>query len=228
MPVRVPDLKRMKRGGKRIAMLTSYDFTMARLLDRAGVDVLLVGDSLGMVMMGHENTLQVTMDVMVHHTAAVARGTERALVVADMPFLSCHTGLCDAVFNAGRLLQEGGAQAVKVEGGHTVLEAVQRIVEAGIPVMGHLGLTPQSIHQIGGFRMQAKGQRQADELLQTACWAVGGGSGEGAAPPLTAGAWQQADRHGKRGGASRAILGMTRVFPWLSLARSTGSSCPFL
>ncbi len=93
MLVRVPDLKRMKRGGKRIAMLTSYDFTMARLLDRAGVDVLLVGDSLGMVMMGHENTLQVTMDVMVHHTAAVARGTERALVVADMPFLSCHTGL---------------------------------------------------------------------------------------------------------------------------------------
>ncbi len=168
MPVRVPDLKRMKRGGKRIAMLTSYDFTMARLLDRAGVDVLLVGDSLGMVMMGHENTLQVTMDVMVHHTAAVARGTERALVVADMPFLSCHTGLCDAVFNAGRLLQEGGAQAVKVEGGHTVLEAVQRIVEAGIPVMGHLGLTPQSIHQMGGFRKQARGQRQADELLQSA------------------------------------------------------------
>ena len=136
--VTAPDLVRMKLRGERIAMLTSYDFTMARLLDRAGVDVLLVGDSLGMVVLGYDNTLAVTLDAVVHHTAAVSRGASRALVVADMPFLSCHTGVPDAVRAAGRLVREGGAQAVKVEGGHAVLEVVQRLVEAGIPVMGHL------------------------------------------------------------------------------------------
>lgn len=166
--VRAPDLARMKRGGERIAMLTAYDFTMARLLDRAGVDVLLVGDSLGMVVLGYENTLAVTLDAVVHHTAAVTRGASRALVVADMPFLSCHTGVPDAVRGAGRLVREGGAQAVKIEGGHTVLEVVQRLVEAGIPVMGHLGLTPQSVHQMGGFRKQARSPSEARKLLESA------------------------------------------------------------
>ncbi len=158
----------MKGAGERIAMLTAYDFSMARLLDRAGVDVLLVGDSLGMVMLGHDNTLQVTLDMVVHHSAAVSRGVSRALVVGDMPFLSCHKGVHEAVSAAGRLVQEGGVQAVKVEGGHVVLEAVQRIVEAGIPVMGHLGLTPQSVHQFGGFRKQARTPQEARRLLDGA------------------------------------------------------------
>ena len=166
--VTAPNLARMKRGGERIAMLTAYDFTMARLLDRAGVDVLLVGDSLGMVVLGYENTLAVTLDAVVHHAAAVSRGASRALVVADMPFLSCHTGVPDAVRGAGRLVREGGAQAVKIEGGHAVLEVVQRLVEAGIPVMGHLGLTPQSVHQIGGFRKQARSPSDARKLLESA------------------------------------------------------------
>lgn len=166
--VRTTDLIRMKRQGERIAMLTAYDFTMARLLDRAGVDVLLVGDSLGMVVLGHDNTLPVTVDAMVHHTAAVSRGVSRALVVADMPFLSCHTGVPDAVRAAGRLVREAGAQAVKIEGGHSVLEVCQRLVEAGIPVMGHLGLTPQSVHQLGGFRKQAKSATEARKLLESA------------------------------------------------------------
>ena len=159
---------RMKRAGERITMLTAYDFTMARLLDRAGVDVLLVGDSLGMVVLGHDSTLPVTLDMVVHHSAAVVRGASRALVVGDMPFLSCHKGAREAVRAAGRLVQEGGVQAVKVEGGHAVLESVQRIVEAGIPVMGHLGLTPQSVHQFGGFRQQARTPREAGELLESA------------------------------------------------------------
>lgn len=167
-PVRAPDLARMKRRGERIAMLTAYDFSMARLLDRAGIDVLLVGDSLGMVVLGHENTVPVTLDAMVHHAAAVSRGTSRALVVADMPFLSAHMGAHEAVRGAGRLIQEGGAQAVKVEGGHAVLEVVQRVVEAGIPVMGHLGLTPQSVHQIGGFKKQARTPSEAKKLFDSA------------------------------------------------------------
>lgn len=158
----------MKLRGRRIAMLTAYDFSMARLLDRAGIDVLLVGDSLGMVVLGHDNTLAVTLDAVVHHTAAVSRGATRALVVADMPFLSCHTGLPDAVRAAGRLVQEGGAQAVKIEGGHAVLEVTQRLVEAGIPVMGHLGLTPQSVHQLGGFRRQIRTPGDAQKLLESA------------------------------------------------------------
>lgn len=166
--VRTTDLVRMKRQSERIAMLTAYDFTMARLLDRAGIDVLLVGDSLGMVVLGHDSTLPVTVDAMVHHTAAVSRGVSRALVVADMPFLSCHTGIPDAVRAAGRLVREGGAQAVKIEGGHAVLEVCQRLVEAGIPVMGHLGLTPQSVHQFGGFRKQAKNAVEARKLFESA------------------------------------------------------------
>lgn len=166
--VRAPDLLRMKRAGDRIAMLTAYDFTMARHLDRAGVDVLLVGDSLGMVVLGQPNTLSVTLDMIAHHTAAVSRAVSRALVVADMPFLSCHVGVAAAVRSAGRLVSESGANAVKVEGGHQVLEVVQRLAEAGIPVMGHLGLTPQSIHQIGGFRKQARDADEARKLLESA------------------------------------------------------------
>ena len=166
--IRAPDLLGMKRGGRRIAMLTAYDYSMARVLDGAGVDILLVGDSLGMVVLGHENTVPVTLDAIVHHAAAVSRGAERALVVADMPFLSCHAGVAAAVRGAGRLLQEGGAQAVKIEGGHPVLEVVQRLVEAGIPVMGHLGLTPQSVYQLGGFRRQARSPREAEELCDSA------------------------------------------------------------
>lgn len=141
-PVRAPDLVEMKSRGERIAMLTAYDATMARLLDRAGVDAILVGDSLGMVVMGHPTTIPVTMDAMVHHTAAVARGVRRALVIADMPFLSYQTGPSDALRNAGRLIREGGAAAVKIEGGRPVADIAARLVEMGIPVVGHVGLTP--------------------------------------------------------------------------------------
>ena len=150
--VRVPDFAAKKQHGEKIAVLTAYDATMARLLDCAGVDAILVGDSLGMVILGHENTLEVTLDMMVHHTRAVRNGTQRALVIADMPFMTFQTGIDDAVRNAGRLIQEGGAAAVKLEGGRASADVTARLVEIGIPVMGHLGLTPQSVHQMGGFR----------------------------------------------------------------------------
>jgi 3-methyl-2-oxobutanoate hydroxymethyltransferase len=165
-PVRVPDLLAKKQRGEKIAVLTAYDATMARLLDCAGVDVLLVGDSLGMVIMGQGNTLEVTLGMMVHHTRAVVNGTSRALVVADMPFLTFQTGIDDAVRNAGRLIQEGGAAAVKLEGGRASAEVIARLVEVGIPVMGHIGLTPQSVHQLGGFRKIAG--PAADKLLDEA------------------------------------------------------------
>lgn len=163
-----PYLKEMKQRGEKIAMLTAYDALLARLLDRAGIDVLLVGDSLGMVLLGYGTTLPVTMDAMVHHTAAVSRGTVRALIVADMPFLSYQISAPEAVRNAGRLVQEGGANAVKIEGGRPVLETVTRLVEAGIPVMGHLGLTPQSVNKLGGFRRQAKSKKDAERLIEDA------------------------------------------------------------
>ena len=166
--VRIPDLRQKKARGEKIAMLTAYDATMARLLDRAGVDALLVGDSLGMVILGHETTLPVTLDAMVHHTAAVARGAERALVVADMPFLSYQVSVAEAVRNAGRLLQEGNASAVKIEGGRPVLDVVARLTEIGIPVMGHLGLQPQSVHQAGGYGKQATQPHEADALVADA------------------------------------------------------------
>jgi len=152
--VRVPDLKDKKRRGEKIAMLTAYDATIARILDRAGVDVLLVGDSVGVVVLGYEHTLPVTLDDILHHTRAVARGASHALVVADMPFMTYQVSVEEAVRNAGRLLQAGAA-AVKVEGGSPILGAVRRMVELGIPVMGHLGLQPQSLHQAGGYRKQA-------------------------------------------------------------------------
>ena len=167
-PVRVPDLKTRKQRGEKIAMLTAYDATMARLLDRAGVDALLVGDSVGMVVLGYENTLRVTLEDILHHTRAVARGTERALVVADMPFLTYQVSPAEAVRNAGRLLQDGGAAAVKLEGGRPVIDVVKRLVDVGIPVMGHLGLQPQSVHQVGGFLRQATRRAEADALLADA------------------------------------------------------------
>lgn len=167
-PVRAPDLKAKKRRGERITMLTAYDATMAGLLDRAGIDVLLVGDSLGMVVEGHDSTIPVTLDAMIHHTRAVCRGTKRALVVADMPFMTYQTGVDDAVRNAGRLIQQGGAGAVKIEGGRAVLDVAARLNDVGIPVMGHLGLTPQSVLRLGGYRPQACTSEDADELIAEA------------------------------------------------------------
>jgi 3-methyl-2-oxobutanoate hydroxymethyltransferase len=166
--VRTTDLKQMKGRGERIAVLTAYDAGMARILDTAGIDVLLVGDSLGMVVLGYDTTIPVTMGDMVHHTRAVVRGTSRALVVADMPFLSYQIGVQEAIRNAGRLIQEGGAAAVKIEGGKPVVEVTRRLVEIGIPVMAHLGLTPQSVHQLGGFRAQARTPESAQALLEDA------------------------------------------------------------
>jgi 3-methyl-2-oxobutanoate hydroxymethyltransferase len=166
--IRIPDLKAKKGRGEKIATLTAYDATMARLFDRAGVDALLVGDSLGMVVLGFETTLPVTMAAMIHHTQAVVRGTERALVVADMPFLSYQVSVEEAVRNAGRLLQEGGAAAVKLEGGRSVIDVVRRLVDVGIPVMGHLGLLPQSIHQVGSYARRATEPRDAATLVEDA------------------------------------------------------------
>jgi 3-methyl-2-oxobutanoate hydroxymethyltransferase len=166
--VTAPELIRMKAAGRRIAMLTAYDYTFARLLDEAGVDVLLVGDSLGMVVLGFPTTLPVTVDHMVHHSAAVVRGTRRAMVVADMPFMSYQPGPVAALHSAGRLLKEAGVQAVKLEGGRSVLPQVRALVEAGIPVMGHLGMTPQSVHQFGGYRVQARDDQAAERLLEDA------------------------------------------------------------
>jgi 3-methyl-2-oxobutanoate hydroxymethyltransferase len=166
--VRVPDLGAMKRREERITVLTAYDWTMARLLDAAGIDVLLVGDSLGMVALGYPTTVPVTLDAMIHHAGAVARGTRRALVVADMPFLTYKVEVTETLRNAGRLVQEAGVAAVKLEGAGPALEATRAITGAGIPVMGHLGLTPQSVHQTGGFRLQARTEEEAGRLLEDA------------------------------------------------------------
>jgi 3-methyl-2-oxobutanoate hydroxymethyltransferase len=165
--VRITDLREKKRRGEKIAMLTAYDANMARLLDRAGIDVLLVGDSVGVVMLGYEDTLAVTLDDMLHHTRAVARGTSHALVVADMPFMTYQVSVEEAVRNAGRLLQAGAA-AVKVEGGPAITGAVRRLVEVGIPVMGHLGLRPQSVHQMGGYHRQAVQREDIEALVEDA------------------------------------------------------------
>lgn len=165
--VRVTTFRRKRERGEKIAILTAYDATMARIFDHAGIDALLVGDSLGMAVMGHESTLGVTMDVMVHHTRAVVRGTQRALVIADMPFLSYQVTADEALRNAGRLLQEGGASAVKLEGGSNP-GLIARLVRAGIPVMGHVGLTPQSVHQFGGYVVQGKTEPGAARVLEEA------------------------------------------------------------
>jgi 3-methyl-2-oxobutanoate hydroxymethyltransferase len=158
----------MKHRGEKIAMLTAYDATMARLFDRAGLDALLVGDSLGVVVLGQDDTLSVTLDVMIHHTRAVSRGADRALVIADMPFLTYQVSVPQAVRNAGRLMQEGGAHAVKVEGGKPIVDVVRRLVEVGIPVMGHLGLLPQSVHQLGGYTKRGMQQKERDAILADA------------------------------------------------------------
>lgn len=160
-----PDLIKWKRKGRKIPVLTCYDFSFARILDAADIPVLLVGDSLGQVVLGYENTLPVTVEDMIHHTRAVVRGTSRALVVADLPFMSYQASAADAVRSAGRLVQEGRADAVKLEGGARSLDAVKAIVETGIPVMGHLGLTPQSILAFGGYRVRGKLKEEAARLL---------------------------------------------------------------
>src|SRR6266700_1916262 len=163
--VRAPDLAQMKARGERIVMLTAYDATMARILDRAGIDLLLVGDSLGQVILGLDTTIPVTLDEMIHHTRAVTRAASRALVVADMPFLTYQVSPEEALRNAARLFQEGGAAAVKLEGGRPVADTVRRLTAAGLPVMGHIGLTPQHVHQLGGMRQQARNDEAAQELI---------------------------------------------------------------
>ena len=168
MRVTINQIKAMKPKGEKIVMLTAYDYSTARLVDEAGIPLILVGDSLGMVVLGYESTIPVTMEEMLHHTKAVVRGTKQAMVVGDMPFMTYHVSVEDALRNAARFIQEAGAQAVKLEGGVTVAEKVKRIVECGIPVMGHIGLTPQSIHQFGGFKMQGKTPEAAANLLEDA------------------------------------------------------------
>ncbi len=168
MRITINQIKAMKRKGEKIAMLTAYDYSTARLVDEAGIPLILVGDSLGMVMLGYESTIPVTMDDMVRHTAAVVRGTKRTLVVGDMPFMSYQMNETETLRNAARLIQDAGAQAVKLEGGVTVASTVKRIVECGIPVMGHIGLTPQSINQLGGYKIQGKTEQAARRLLEDA------------------------------------------------------------
>lgn len=166
--VTAQELKAMKRRGEKIAMLTAYDYPTAHILDEAGVPIILVGDTLGMVVLGYDSTLPVTMEDMVHHTKAVIRGSQRAHVVFDMPFMSFQSGVEEALRNAGRALKETGAQSVKLEGGTHMAETVRRLVEVGIPVMGHIGLTPQSVNQLGGFRAQGKTPAAAVRILQDA------------------------------------------------------------
>ena len=166
MPITVRDLRNFKQRGERFAMLTAYDYPTARLLDEAGIPVLLVGDSVANNILGYETTLPVTMEEMLHHTRAVARGTKNALVVGDMPFMSYQTSLEEGIRNAGRFLKEGGAHAVKLEGG--MYELTAALVDRGIPVMGHLGLTPQSVHAMGGYRVQGRTEEDANRLLDGA------------------------------------------------------------
>lgn len=164
----VLDFQRMKAEGERIAVLTSYDFPMTGLMDGCGIDMILVGDSVGVVVAGHDNTLPVTMEEMIYHTKAVLRARPKAFVVADLPFLSYQIDLASARLNAGRLVKEGGAAAVKLEGGVNVADSIKAITDMDIPVMGHIGLTPQSLHRMGGFKVQGKGEEQAAKLLEDA------------------------------------------------------------
>jgi 3-methyl-2-oxobutanoate hydroxymethyltransferase len=166
--VTVLDIGEMKAKGERIPVITAYDYPTARLADEAGFPIILVGDSLGMVVLGYDSTIPVTIEDMVHHTKAVARGARRSHVVADMPFMSFRVNLDETVRSAARLVQEGGAQSVKLEGGQGSVEAVRRIVDAGIPVMGHVGLTPQSVHGMGGYRVQGKDKEDAARLVEDA------------------------------------------------------------
>lgn len=164
----VTTLQKQKEEGNKITMLTAYDYSMAKLINDAGIEMILVGDSLGMVMLGYEDTLAVTMEDMLHHTRAVARGASDAFVVADMPFLSYQVSVCQAVENAGRLIKEGHAKAVKLEGGAAVCDQIAAIVRASIPVVAHIGLTPQSIHALGGYKVQGKSEEAARQLLEDA------------------------------------------------------------
>lgn len=168
MRVSIRDLQKYKDEGQRFAMITAYDAPTAQLCEEAGVPIVLVGDSLAMVVLGYESTLPVTLDDMLHHTKAVVRGTKRVHVVTDLPFLSYRVDPSETLRNAGRLLAEGGAQSVKIEGGESIAEEVRMMVEAGIPVMGHLGLTPQSVNQFGGYRVQGKSVDDARRILQDA------------------------------------------------------------
>lgn len=164
----VLDIQKMKEERRNITMLTAYDYPFARILDSAGVDILLVGDSSGSVVAGYENTLPVTMEEVIYHTRSVARGRKKALLVSDMPFMSYQLSIPDARFNAGRFLKEGGAEAVKIEGGVLIKDTMKAIVDIDIPVMGHIGLTPQSIHRMGGYRIQGKNEGQAEALMADA------------------------------------------------------------
>jgi 3-methyl-2-oxobutanoate hydroxymethyltransferase len=161
-------IRDMKKKNQKICMLTAYDYPTALIVDEAGIDVVLVGDSLGMVMLGYDSTLPVTMDEMIHHTKAVSRAAKHAMVVGDMPFMSYQVSPEDALYNAGRFLQEAGAQGVKLEGGREVAEITRRITSAGIPVMAHLGLTPQSVHQFGGYKVQGKEEQAAKRIMEDA------------------------------------------------------------
>jgi len=168
MRITINQIKEMKQKGEKISMLTAYDYATAKIIDEVGIPLILVGDSLGMVVLGYESTIPVTIEDMLHHTKAVVRGAKQALVIGDMPFMTYHVSADDALRNAARFIQEGGAQTVKLEGGVTVAEKVKRIVECGIPVMGHIGLTPQSIHQFGGFKVQGKTPEAATQMLNDA------------------------------------------------------------
>lgn len=164
----VATFQEAKEKGQKLTMITAYDYSTAKLIDESGVNSILVGDSLGMVSLGYENTLSVTMEDMIHHTKAVARGVKNALIVADMPFMSYHTSTYDAVVNAGRLIKEGNAHAIKLEGGSEMVDVIKAIVRAQIPVVGHLGLTPQSVNAFGGFKVQGKSEEAAKKIIEDA------------------------------------------------------------
>jgi len=168
MRVTIGEIREMKQRGEKIPMLTAYDYAFAKIIDEAGVPLILVGDSLGMVMLGYESTIPVTMDEMIHHVKAVVRGTKHAMVIGDMPFMTYHVSMEDTMRNAARFIQEGGAQAVKLEGGEVVADKVSRLVSCGIPVQGHIGLTPQSVHQLGGYKVVGKTPEVALCLLNDA------------------------------------------------------------
>ena len=166
MRLTIKDLQDMKARGEKIPMMTAYDYTSGKLLEQAGIPLMLVGDSLGMVVLGYDSTVPVTMGDMLHHIKTVVRGTEKAHIVGDLPFMSYHAEVSEAIRNAGRILKEGGAQSIKLEGGQEMAETVNRIVKSGIPVMGHVGLTPQSVNQLGGYRVQGKTISDAIRLME--------------------------------------------------------------
>jgi 3-methyl-2-oxobutanoate hydroxymethyltransferase len=168
MRLTINKIQGFKDAGEKVTMLTAYDYSTARLLDEAGIHMVLVGDSLGMVVLGYDSTIPVTMEDMLHHTRAVSRGTRKALVIGDLPFMSYHVSAEQALQNAARMMQEGGCQAVKLEGGVTVADKIKRIVDCGIPVMGHIGLTPQSVNQLGGHRVQGKTHETAVKIVEDA------------------------------------------------------------